>query len=278
MRTLRPSTPSLYWMPKAGIQSTVSLNWKPAGPKAKATSRTSESPQAARANARAVRRMSSSWRDGRAARTSAPARGVKVIRLRIGRRHRLAPPTGRDQEVADGHRDQPEGDAEGVVLDAPRLDAAEPQAGPASDGADAVDRAVDDHPVEPPDGAGEPAAPVHEEQVVEVVEPPLGRRAAVQEGQAAPGADFADPIGPRLRCAAPGPACRRRRAATPRGSRSPPGRWWRLPGRRLCRRSCRRPRSARRRRSWPRRRAPATGGAAPTRAGSRSAGPGRPPG
>ena len=25
----RPSTPTLYWMPKAGIQSNCSTNWKP---------------------------------------------------------------------------------------------------------------------------------------------------------------------------------------------------------------------------------------------------------
>ena len=27
--TARPSAPSLYWMPKIGIQSTVSTYWKP---------------------------------------------------------------------------------------------------------------------------------------------------------------------------------------------------------------------------------------------------------
>ena len=27
-----PSAPSLYWMPKTGIQSTVSTNWKPSRP------------------------------------------------------------------------------------------------------------------------------------------------------------------------------------------------------------------------------------------------------
>ena len=26
--TERPSTPTLYWMPKSGIQSSVSTNWK----------------------------------------------------------------------------------------------------------------------------------------------------------------------------------------------------------------------------------------------------------
>ena len=30
--TASPSTPSLYWMPKTGIQSTVSTNWKAASP------------------------------------------------------------------------------------------------------------------------------------------------------------------------------------------------------------------------------------------------------
>ena len=30
--TDRPSAPSLYWMPKSGIQGSVSTNWKPARP------------------------------------------------------------------------------------------------------------------------------------------------------------------------------------------------------------------------------------------------------
>jgi hypothetical protein len=30
--TARPSAPSLYWMPKIGIQSTISTYWKPGRP------------------------------------------------------------------------------------------------------------------------------------------------------------------------------------------------------------------------------------------------------
>ena len=77
----------------------------------------------------------------------------------------------------DGHDDQPGGDAQRVVLDAPGLDLADLAAGALGQRADAVDRAVDDADVEPPQGRARPAADAHEEQVVELVEAPLVERA-----------------------------------------------------------------------------------------------------
>ena len=89
--TLRPSTPSLYWMPNDGIQSAASLNWKPAWVRAKAASRINDRTHVASAVPRAVRRIRSRFREGRAAISTAPRSGRKVIRLRIGRPNIVAP-------------------------------------------------------------------------------------------------------------------------------------------------------------------------------------------
>ena len=75
------------------------------------------------------------------------------MRLRIGRSARPhgRPPTGRDDEVRAGHDDQPDRDAQRVVLDAPGLDAAQAARRRRRVSVpDAVDRAVDDVRVEPP--------------------------------------------------------------------------------------------------------------------------------
>src|SRR5450759_489948 len=106
-------------MPKVGIQSVASTNWKPAGPKAKAANRTSEKTQARSAKASAVRRIRSASFDGRTAISSAPTSGVRVIRLSIGI---VLPPPDQDQEIARDHGDQADGDAESVVLDPTGLD------------------------------------------------------------------------------------------------------------------------------------------------------------
>src|SRR5664280_1416414 len=157
-------------MPKVGIQSVASVNWKPAGPKAKAANNRSEKTQARSAKASAVRRIRSASFDGRTAISSAPTRGVRMIRLKTGI---VLPPPDQDQEIADDHGNQADGDAESVVLDPARLDVAQSRARAGGRGADAVDRAVDDRPVEPERGVGELGAPDHEQQVVEVVEPPF---------------------------------------------------------------------------------------------------------
>src|ERR1035437_3509250 len=157
-------------MPKVGIQSVASVNWKPAGPKAKAANNRSEKAQARSAKASAVRRIRSASFDGRTAISSAPTRGVRMIRLKTGI---VLPPPDQDQEIGGDHGDQADGDAESVVLDPARLDVAQSRAGSCGGGADAVDRAVDDRPVEPERGVGELGTPDHEQQVVEVVEPPF---------------------------------------------------------------------------------------------------------
>ena len=54
----RPSTPTLYWIPNNGIQSTCSTSWKPvrAVCGSKAIRRSSENPHATRLAPRASRR------------------------------------------------------------------------------------------------------------------------------------------------------------------------------------------------------------------------------
>ena len=58
-----PSAPSLYWMPKNGIQSTVVSNSKPSLPGRYATSRTSETTQARSANPSATGRADARRQD-----------------------------------------------------------------------------------------------------------------------------------------------------------------------------------------------------------------------
>ena len=142
-------------------------------------------------------------------RRSAPSSGRKVTIDRIGTSadvdHR-----GDQQQVRAGHHDQPDRDAEGVVLDPAGLDAAEPAAGRDRGAADRVDRPVDDLAVEPPQARRDLAADDDEQQVVEVVEPPLVERRAIQERR--PG-----PLSSRTRSGRAGDRsgrrCRRRRAA-----------------------------------------------------------------
>ena len=55
-----------------------------------------------------------------------------------------------DHEEGAGHHEQPDRDAEGVVLDAARLDPPQPAARVPDEAPDAVHGAVDDRPVEPP--------------------------------------------------------------------------------------------------------------------------------
>ena len=74
--------------------------------------------------------------------TIAPTSGRKMTSVSqepVG--HRLPP---QDHEVRAGHGDQPEGDAQRVVLDAAGLDPGQAAAAPAGERADAVDDAVDD--------------------------------------------------------------------------------------------------------------------------------------
>ena len=90
---------------------------------------------------------------------------------------------------------------EGVVLDPAGLDLAQAAAGLERRAADGVDGAVDDLAIEPPDRGRDPAADDDEQQVVEVVEPPLVERRPVEERH--PGRQLADPLGPRLAIGCP---------------------------------------------------------------------------
>jgi hypothetical protein len=89
IRRLRPSTPTLYWMPKLGIQSNASLYWNPAWPEANAASSSSDRTQTTRAVPRAARRTRSGRLDGMQATRTTPATGRNVIKPRIGRPNRL---------------------------------------------------------------------------------------------------------------------------------------------------------------------------------------------
>ena len=75
----------------------------------------------------------------------------------------------------------PIGDPERVVLDPARLDLAQPAARVDGGRADGVDRPVDDLAIEPPAGGRDPPADDHEQEMVELVEPPLVERCPVQE-------------------------------------------------------------------------------------------------
>ena len=90
--TESPSAPTLYWIPKIGIQSATCTYWKE--PAADATTlrpgrkpRTSHrlTTQVASAKSSAVARIAPRLRRGMNATTTAPTRGRKMIRLRIGK-------------------------------------------------------------------------------------------------------------------------------------------------------------------------------------------------
>ena len=83
----RPSTPTLYWIPKAGIQSACSMNSKPppARPGRKPTRSSRLNTQARPAAARATRRARSGRSRGVNATAIAPTRGRKITTERIGK-------------------------------------------------------------------------------------------------------------------------------------------------------------------------------------------------
>src|SRR5262249_33896462 len=134
----------------------------------------SESTQSTRAVPSATARMAPTLPRGTIATSSAPISGTKTISessgtpvMFIGRSPR------RDHEVAAGHHDEADRDAEGVVLHATGRDAPQAAAGVRGERTDAVHGPVDDHPVEPPQGIRDASADPDEQQVVQVVEPPL---------------------------------------------------------------------------------------------------------
>ena len=90
----RPSTPTLYWIPKTGIQSTVSLYEKPGFVGSNWTSITSDSPKATSAVVRAAIRIARWSLAGMNAMTSAPMSGVKVIALSHGSHEVVHRPSG----------------------------------------------------------------------------------------------------------------------------------------------------------------------------------------
>ena len=125
-------------------------------------------------------------RDGEKPITTRPDERQEVTKRRSGGQRSSSVSCASDHEVRAGHDDQPERDAEGVVLDAAGLDAARARA-PAPRGRRAP------MPLTVPSmtfrsnhqrRVREPAADHDEQQVVEVVEPPLVERGAVEERHA----------------------------------------------------------------------------------------------
>ena len=80
----RPSTPTLYWIPKTGIQSTVSTIEKPGLAGSMPTSITSDRPKATSEVPSATQRMAPWSPRGMNAMSNAPTSGVKVIALSSG--------------------------------------------------------------------------------------------------------------------------------------------------------------------------------------------------
>ena len=115
-------------MPKTGIQSATSTNWKArAGPGRKPTSSSSETTQVSEREAERERPRART--PARTPTTIAPTSGRKMMIDRIGMLvdvHRQRPAR---IEVRAGHHDQPEGDPERVVLDPAGLDLAQAAAG-----------------------------------------------------------------------------------------------------------------------------------------------------
>ena len=158
----------------------------PAGSRPAAASETTQVSEREAERQRARARVA-----GAMATAIAPSSGRKMMIDRIGMRRRSIV-SGRQQQVRAGHHDQPDGDAQGVVLDPAGLDLAQPAAGVDGRRPDGVDGAIDDLAVEPPDGRRDPSADDHEQQVVQVVEPPLVERRAVEERR--PGGQLADAL------------------------------------------------------------------------------------
>ena len=76
---------------------------------------------------------------------------------------------------------RPDGDAQGVVLDPPGLDESQAAAGLERGASERVDGPVDDLAIEPPHRVRDLAADDDEQQVVQLIEPPLVERGAIEE-------------------------------------------------------------------------------------------------
>ena len=124
-----PSTPSLYWMPKIGIQLELLDELEDAaaiGVEKPATRRSETTHGEERGRERDGPRVQRAGSERRS--TSAPTSGRKVTTERIGRPSIAYRPS--DHEVRADHHDQAERDAQRVVLDATGLDPGEPAAAP----------------------------------------------------------------------------------------------------------------------------------------------------
>ena len=228
-RGRQPVDPSLNWMPKIGIQSDLETEYcepRPAGQVADEQQQRDD-PRREREPER-DRRVSGRRQHGHDDRPD--QRQERDDRDRIGTESKIIAELPTRMQVRAGHDDQPERDAEGVVLDSPGLHAPQPAPGADREPADVVHGAVDDLAIEPPQRGRDAPADDDEQQVVELVEPPLVERRAVQERQARAGADVAHRAragpaaaahrGPPRRAARPGRR-RSRRPSRSRGSAPP---------------------------------------------------------
>src|SRR5919106_96271 len=111
--------------------------------------------------------MSRCWLPGTSSSTSTPMSGVNTTRLSTGR---VMESSAHPDAVHEHHDRQPGRHAQAVVLDAAGLDPAQGATDALAHPAGAVDGAVDDPRVEPPQEIGDQDAAPREDELVEVVE------------------------------------------------------------------------------------------------------------
>ena len=176
-----PSTPTWYWMPKKPIQPTSWTNWKPAARRVEGErhEHDRDDERDERGERAPAQRMARSRSPGTKASTTAPTSGAKMSSERMSRSRQDVDPSARQPDEERDHGDEAQRDAQRVVLDAAGLDAP-----------DAVTRApgspcampltmpsmtrTSNHMTRVGDGPAE----AEEDEVVEVVEPPLVERRA----------------------------------------------------------------------------------------------------
>ena len=134
-------------MPKSGIQSTVSTNWKPTVARQVAEEQEERDDPGHEREAERDRPGGTRGQDRDDDRADERQERDDGQDRHAGEVHRQR---HRQHEVRAGHDDQADRDAERVVLDAAGLDPAQAAPGRDRAAADGVDGAVDDLAVEPP--------------------------------------------------------------------------------------------------------------------------------
>src|SRR6266511_1948820 len=171
---LTPSTPSRNRTPSERTQSAVTPSWKPSRPTSNRRASATDSPKAARLNARAVQRTSGCCARGIASSARAPARGTKTVK--VSSTGVNSPPSCRGPDDEEGEQQHGAAEhADGIGADKTGLQPAS-AAGTSRDGAGhAVHRPVDDVLVHRPGQEPHQRAPEPDrEQLVQLVDVELG--------------------------------------------------------------------------------------------------------